>query len=109
MKKLLVLLFVSLMLVPFALVAEGQQEAAAPVVTVDPVEEAVMSYFANMPPHIYKIGQADFIAKVAAGDDMVVLDIRQPDVYGEAHVKGRREPPLGNHRHCRSDYLHPPG
>ncbi len=59
------------------------------------LEEAVNSYFANMPEDIYKINQKTFIEKVQAGEDMFVLDIRQPDVYGEGHVKGAVNAPWG--------------
>ncbi len=96
MKKVLLLLFVSLLLAPFALMAEGQAEVpAAPVLAVDPVEEAVNAYFANMPDHIYKIGQADFINMVKAGDDMVVVDIRRADDYAAGHIKGAVNMPWG--------------
>lgn len=59
------------------------------------VEDAAKAYFANMPADIYKIDQKDFIAKVKAGEDMFILDIRQPDVYGQGHVKGAVNAPWG--------------
>jgi rhodanese-related sulfurtransferase len=68
---------------------------------VEPVDlgivgEEVDAYFANMPDHIYKIGQQDFIDMVAAGDDMTILDIRQADAYAEGHVMGAINAPWGS-------------
>ncbi|QSX09389.1 rhodanese-like domain-containing protein [Alkalibacter rhizosphaerae] len=59
------------------------------------VEDAAMAYFAEMPDDVYKIAQDAFVEKVKAGEDMVVLDIRQPDVYGEGHIKGAVNVPWG--------------
>ena len=60
------------------------------------VETIVGNYFANKPDHSYMIKPVDMISKVAAGDDMVILDIRQPDVYGEGHLKGAINVPWGS-------------
>jgi rhodanese-related sulfurtransferase len=73
--------------------AEEPEEPAE--VDEDVVAEAVNSYFAEMPEDIYKIGQADFIEKVANGEDMFVLDIRQADAYAEGHVLGAYNAPWG--------------
>jgi len=59
------------------------------------VTEAANAYFANMPDDIYKIGEKDFIAKVKANESMFILDIRQPDVYAEGHIKGAVNAPWG--------------
>lgn len=59
------------------------------------VEDAAKAYFANMPADIYKIDQKDFVAKVKAGENMFILDIRQPDVYGQGHIKGAVNAPWG--------------
>ena len=59
------------------------------------VTSAVKSVVSNMPDHIYKIGEQDFVDKVNAGEDMVILDIRQPDVYAEGHIKGAVNLPWG--------------
>ena len=77
--------------------AETETETSAPAetVAVDPVEEGVMAYFANKPAHNYKIPQQDFVDKVRAGEDMFILDIRQPDVYAEGHAKGAVNAPWG--------------
>lgn len=78
------------------------QEEPAPVdtttpepVEVDVVEEGVLAYFANMPEHIYKIGEKDFMEKVKAGDDMVVLDIRTAEDYAKGHVVNAISLPWG--------------
>lgn len=59
------------------------------------VEKATMAYFAKMPADIYKISEKDFVSKVKAGDDMLILDIRQRDVYAKGHIKGAVNLPWG--------------
>lgn len=59
------------------------------------IEEGVNAYFANMPEHIYKIGQKEFIEKVKAEEDMVVVDIRTAEDYKKGHVKGAYNAPWG--------------
>jgi len=59
------------------------------------LEGIVNNYFAEKPDHNYKIKQDEFIEKVKAGEDMFVLDIRQPDVYAEGHIKGAVNAPWG--------------
>lgn len=56
---------------------------------------AVNAYFADMPSDIYKIPEKDLVEKVKAGEDMFILDIRQPDVYNEGHLKGAVNAPWG--------------
>jgi rhodanese-related sulfurtransferase len=53
------------------------------------------AYLANMPADSYKITQADFIAKVKASEDMVILDIRSAADYNKSHVKGAVNAPWG--------------
>ena len=60
------------------------------------VEEAVDSYFANLPSDNAMIGQETFVEKVKAGEDLFILDIRQPDVYNEGHVEGAINLPWGS-------------
>jgi len=60
-----------------------------------PVYNGIVNYFRNIPEHIYKIGQDDFIAKVKAADDMVVLDLRSAEDYGKGHVQGAINMPWG--------------
>ena len=61
----------------------------------DAVEDAVNSYFADLPSDNAMIGQEAFVEKIKAGEDLFVLDIRQPDVYNEGHVKGAVNVPWG--------------
>jgi rhodanese-related sulfurtransferase len=108
LKRLLVLLTVLAMV--FSMVAcspatETPTEPEAPVETETPVEaeapsedvlvDAVNAYFAEMPDNIYKIKQDAFLEKVAEGEDMFVLDIRQADAYAAGHVKGAVNAPWG--------------
>lgn len=103
MKKLLVVFLTVLLIFSFAAcsndTSDNDADAPAPDDNVDVetnvVEDAVNAYFANMPDDIYKIDQAAFVDKVKAGDDMVILDIRQPDVYAEGHIKGAVNLPWG--------------
>ncbi len=66
-----------------------------PVISESAVETGAAAYFAGMPDHIYKIGQQDFVDKVVAGDDMVIIDIRSAAAYEESHVKGAISLPWG--------------
>ena len=59
------------------------------------MDTLVNDYFTNMPEHIYKIGQQDFIDQVVAGDEMVILDIRAADAYNEGHIQGAINVPWG--------------
>jgi len=65
------------------------------VVSASAVYNGVINYFANKPDHSYMTKSADIIARVAAGDDLVILDIRQADVYAEGHLKGAVNLPWG--------------
>lgn len=56
---------------------------------------AIQRYFQYMPSHIYKIAESEFVAKVAAGDKMVVLDLRSAADYANGHVKGAINIPFG--------------
>ena len=59
------------------------------------LETEVMAYFANMPEHIYKINQKEFVGKVQAGEDMTILDIRSASDYAKGHVEGAINAPWG--------------
>lgn len=61
----------------------------------DAVEDAVNGYFANLPEDNSMIAEEDFVEKIKAGEDLYVLDIRQADVYNEAHIKGAIHVPWG--------------
>lgn len=73
---------------------ETPEEAEAP--SEDVLADAVNAYFAEMPDNIYKIKQDAFLDKVAEGEDMFVLDIRQADDYAAGHVKGAVNAPWGS-------------
>jgi len=100
MKKIFAVLLIALFLAPVAVFAGGQQEGttapAAPVVSADTVEEAVMAYFAELPAHSNIIKSEDVFAKLSAGEDVVILDIRQADVYAAGHLKGAVNLPWGS-------------
>lgn len=58
-------------------------------------DEKVMAYFENMPDHIYKIKQDEFVGKVAADEAMTILDIRSAEDYAKGHIKGAVNLPWG--------------
>ena len=101
MKKTVVtsLLLMALLLVPFAVVAEGQQEAPAAdsgVSRAEVLQGAIDEHFSSLSDNgNYMIGQADFVDKVRAGDDMLILDIRRADAYAAGHIKGAVNVPWG--------------
>jgi rhodanese-related sulfurtransferase len=81
-------------------VAAPEPAAAAPAPApeapkTDFVAEAVNAYFAKMPADIYKIAEKDFVEKVKAAEDMIILDIRSAEDYGKGHVKGAVNAPWG--------------
>jgi rhodanese-related sulfurtransferase len=75
--------------------AAAEPTPAAEAPKADVVAEAVNAYFANMPEDIYKIPEKDFVEKVKAGENMLVLDIRSAEDYGKGHVKGAVNAPWG--------------
>ncbi|MFZ7131688.1 MAG: rhodanese-like domain-containing protein [Eubacteriales bacterium] len=97
MKNIMVLLLVLLLIASFT--ACSQTDDTDPVdsdnVETNAVEDAANAYFADLPEDINKIDQVDFVDKVKAEEDMVILDIRQADVYGEGHAKGAVNVPWG--------------
>lgn len=102
MKKTVVsaLLLISLLVAPFALMAEGQQESAgqteATASKAEVLQGAVDEHFSSLSSNgNYMIGQADFVEKVRAGEDMLILDIRQADAYAAGHIKGAVNVPWG--------------
>lgn len=89
MKKLLTLVLCVALLASLSIVSIAQAEVS-PVVT-----EKAMAYLANYDGAKYTIKVPDFFAKIDAGEDMLILDIRQPDAYAESHVKGAVNVPYG--------------
>lgn len=88
MKKLFALVL-SIALVA-SLTAVSFAEEVSPV-----VKEKAMNYLANYDGAKYTIKVPDFFAKIDAGEDMLILDIRQPDAYAEGHLKGAINVPYG--------------
>ncbi len=100
MKKAVVTsLLLILLLVPFAAFAEGQQEAPAAdsgVSKAEVLQGAIDEHFSALSANgSYMIGQADFVEKVRAGEDMLILDIRRADDYAKGHIKGAVNVPWG--------------
>ncbi len=86
MKKLIgLLLTLVLIVVSVAALAE-----VSPVVA-----EKAMDYFANYDGSKVVIKTPDLFAKMDAGDDMLILDVRQADAYAEGHLKGAVNVPFG--------------
>jgi len=107
MKKLLLLLLITCISLT-GVFANGQEEAGASAqveMNSHALEDAVNGYFANLPANNYKIGQKDIVDMVIAGKDMVILDIRQADVYGESHLKGAVNVPWGNELYNQLKYI----
>jgi len=81
-------------------VAAPEPAAAAPAPApeapkTDFVAEAANAYFANMAKDGYKIAEKDFVDKVKAAEDMIILDIRSAEDYGKGHIKGAVNAPWG--------------
>lgn len=90
-------------------VPEASQPAAAPASSepaveatpapaepaADPLTEAAMDYFASFPEDRHMISVADLFAKMDAGEEMLIIDVRQPDAYAEGHLKGAVNIPYG--------------
>ncbi len=75
--------------------APAATETPAQTDASDPVKEAAMSYFADFPEDRHMISVKDLFAKMDAGEDMLIIDIRQPDAYAEGHLKGAVNIPYG--------------
>lgn len=59
------------------------------------VEDAAMAYFANFADDRNIISTAKLLEKMAAGEDMFILDVRQADAYATSHLKGAVNAPYG--------------
>lgn len=95
MKKAIFLLFGLALVAGFAFANGGGEAEASSAPMVDVVEEAAIAYFADYPEGGYIIKEDVFLDKVQAGEDMFVIDIRQPDVYAESHISGAVNIPWG--------------
>lgn len=74
----------------------GTTESTTSEVSSSDISSLVVDYFANMPEHIYKIDQKEFIEKVKAAEDMTIIDIRSAEDYAAGHVKGAVNMPWGS-------------
>ena len=110
MKKLLFTLLAIFLLTSSLFISCEKKEApaaAAPAAKVadTTLEDAVNAYFANKPDHNYMIGQKDIVDMVAAGKDMVLLDLRKPDDYAKGHLKGAVNVPWGMELYNQLKYI----
>ena len=71
----------------------AETEAAAK--TEDTVTAAATDYFKNFPEDKHMASVADLFAKIDAGEDRVIIDIRKPDDYAAGHLKGAWNIPYG--------------
>jgi len=83
------------LILTLALAACGGETTTEPSMDLSENTNDVYTYFENMPDHIYKISQVDFIEKVRLEEPMTVLDIRNAADYEENHVKGAINLPWG--------------
>lgn len=80
---------------PTPVQATDNQATQGTTATTDVVKEAAMAYFANFADDRNIISPAKLFEKMDAGEDMIILDIRQADAYGTAHLKGAINVPYG--------------
>ena len=71
------------------------QTPSGPPADDNVVETAAMNYFANLPDGNNAIKSPDFFAKIDAGEDMVILDIRQAPDYEAGHLQNAVSVPFG--------------
>lgn len=86
MKKLIAL-SLALVLICASIVALAEDTSV--------VAEKAMAYFANYDGTKVVIKPADLFAKMDAGEDMLILDVRQADAYEAGHLIGAVNVPLG--------------
>ena len=75
--------------------SEAETEAPTEAAAADSVTEAAMNYFADFPEDRHMINVEDLFAKMDAEEDMLIIDIRQPDAYAEGHLRGAVNIPYG--------------
>jgi rhodanese-related sulfurtransferase len=76
--------------------ASGDSSSEKKVSKAEVLQGAIDAHFNNLSSNgNYMIGQQDFIEKVKAGDDMLILDIRRAEDYEKGHVKGAVNIPWG--------------
>lgn len=75
--------------------AQSDVPAESPAPSADTVTEAAMAYFAEFPDDKHMINVDNLFTKIDAGEDMLIIDIRQPEDYAEGHLKGAVNIPYG--------------
>lgn len=89
MRKFAYLLLVLTLVLPLALPfgAALAQESTA-------VLDALQAYNENLPPGFGNIQVADLSVEILENPDLVLIDVRQPDDYAEAHIEGAINIPI---------------
>lgn len=89
MRKFAYLLLVLTLVLPLALPfgAALAQESTA-------VLDALQAYNDNLPPGFGNIQVADLSVEILENPDLVLIDVRQPDDYAEAHIEGAINIPI---------------
>ena len=59
------------------------------------VAEKAAAYFANVPADKHVVSAANLLERVAAGEDICVLDIRSAEDYAAGHIQGAINVPYG--------------
>lgn len=62
----------------------------------DTVRDAAMAYFAEFPDDRHMIVVPDLFAKIDAGEEMLIIDIRRAEDYAKGHLKGAVNIPYGS-------------
>ncbi len=99
LKKLLVL-SLAMAMIAMPLAACGSPKAEEPV-SEAPVEstvvaDAAMAYFTDLPESNNMIVSADLFAKIDAGEEMFIMDVRGADDYALGHLKGAVNMPFAS-------------
>lgn len=99
-KKFFAILLMGAMLLPMAGCAKAPEAKDPMDLTKGETKTATVSelsaaYFTDMPEHVYKIDQKEFVKKVTDGEAMTILDIRTAEDYAKGHVKGAVNVPWG--------------
>jgi rhodanese-related sulfurtransferase len=67
---------------------ETAAEETAEAEETDPVKEAAMAYFTELPEDKHMIFVPELFEKMDAGEEMLIIDIRKAEDYAEGHLKG---------------------
>lgn len=97
MKKMFWLLLMATLV--FGSCSKAEQKPAkaaekATTVSVDTVKAAAEGYFSNYPGNRV-VKAKDVMTAMDDGKDFLIVDIRQPDVYAQGHLKGAVNAPWG--------------